>query len=159
MAVSAILNEPLLTIRPMRLTEVAEVMAVERAAYTHPWTEGIFLDCLRVGYCCWVCSLDEQLVGHGVLSVAAGEAHLLNLCVHPHSQRRGLGRRLLHRLLRLAAEHQADTVFLEVRVSNRAAIALYRSEGFNEVGLRRDYYPSPAGREDAVVFAKTLLGQ
>ena len=145
-----------MTLRPMRLAEVAEVMQVERAAYSHPWTEGIFLDCLRVGYCCWVCALDERPVAHGVLSVAAGEAHLLNICVHPDWQGRGVGRRLLHRLLRLAAEHQADTVFLEVRVSNRAAIALYRTAGFNEVGLRRDYYPAPTGREDAIVFARTL---
>jgi ribosomal-protein-alanine N-acetyltransferase len=142
----------------MRLDEVAEVMHVERAAYIHPWTEGIFLDCLRVGYCCWVCELGGELAGHGVLSVAAGEAHLLNLCVHPHWQRSGVGRRLLKRLLRLAAEHQADTVFLEVRVSNRPAIALYESEGFIEVGLRRGYYPCTAGREDAAIFAKALVG-
>jgi ribosomal-protein-alanine N-acetyltransferase len=140
----------------MRLEEVTEVMRVERAAYTHPWTEGIFLDCLRVGYCCWVGELDGELAGHGVLSVAVGEAHLLNLCVHPDLQGHGVGRRLLTRLVRLAAEHQADTVFLEVRVSNKVAIALYESEGFNEVGVRRGYYPCTTGREDAVVFAKSL---
>lgn len=141
----------------MRLEEVDEVMGNELAAYDHPWTAGIFQDCLRVGYCCWVCAMGGEPVGHGVLSVAAGEAHLLNLCVHPQWQGHGLGRRLLHRFLRLAAKHHADTVFLEVRVSNKAAIALYESEGFNEIGARRNYYPTDIGSEDAIVFAKTLV--
>ena len=87
-----------------------------------------------------------------MLSVAAGECHILNLAIHPDWQGRGLGRKLMNRLLGLARQHQADTAFLEVRESNEAALALYRSMGFNEVGLRRSYYPALGGREDALVF-------
>jgi len=155
--VSAILNQPHLRMRPMIQSDVDDVLVVERLAYPYPWTEGILRDCLRAGYCCWVLEVDGDVVGYGVLSVAVGEAHLLNVCVHPAWQGRGLGRHILHRLLRLAREHGADTAFLEVRVSNVAARHLYESEGFNEIGQRRGYYPSHGGREDALVFAKALL--
>jgi ribosomal-protein-alanine N-acetyltransferase len=96
-------------------------------------------------------------VAHAVMSIAIGEAHLLNICVRPDRQGCGIGRRLLNRMLRIARERQADTMFLEVRASNLAARGLYESEGFGEIGLRRDYYPSHVGREDAVVYAKALL--
>lgn len=154
---SAILKDPLLRIRPMQVEDIAAVLAVESAAYHHPWTEGIFRDCLRVGYCCWVCELDGQAVGHGVMSIAVGEAHVLNVCISPSWQGLGLGRRLLDRLLRIAREHHADTAYLEVRVSNESARKLYESAGFNQVGNRRDYYPHHRGREDAVVYAMALL--
>ena len=142
--------------RPMQEADVDAVVTVETLAYEFPWTAGIFKDCLRVGYCCWVYTLGVDIVGYGVVSVAAGEAHVLNLSIHPERQGQGLGRRLLQRLLTLARQHGADTAFLEVRASNRAALHLYRDLGFNEVGLRRGYYPARGGREDAVVFARSL---
>ena len=154
---SAILNDPLFQLRPMRSDDVATVMAVELSAYTYPWTEGIFRDCLRVGYQCWVAQLGPELVGYSVMSVAVGEAHILNICIAPQRQGQGLGRRLLRRMLRMAGELQADTAYLEVRESNRAAQALYESLGFNQIGQRRGYYPADGGREDALVYAKTLL--
>ena len=153
---SAVLKDPLFQLRPMRPEDLSEVLRVELDAYEHPWTEGIFRDCLRVGYCCWVCERNEELVGHAVMSVAAGEAHILNLCVHPAWQGKGLGRRQLNRLMRIARTHGADTAFLEVRISNETAIALYESIGFVEVGLRPGYYPAFRGREDAMVYACTL---
>jgi ribosomal-protein-alanine N-acetyltransferase len=103
-----------------------------------------------------VALLDRRIVGHGIMSVAAGECHILNLCVHPDFQGRRLGRRMLRRLLDLARRHNADTAFLEVRGSNRPAITLYASEGFGEVGIRRGYYPRAEGREDAVIMARWL---
>jgi ribosomal-protein-alanine N-acetyltransferase len=154
---SAVLREPTPHLRQMSREDLPSVLAVETRGYTHPWTEGILRDCLRVGYSCWVCELGEELVAHAVMSIAIGEAHLLNLCVHPDQQGQGIGRRLLNRMLRIARERQADTMFLEVRASNLPARALYESEGFGEIGLRRDYYPSHAGREDAVVYAKALI--
>ncbi|HHH38017.1 MAG TPA: ribosomal-protein-alanine N-acetyltransferase [Sedimenticola sp.] len=153
---NAILRDPLLQARPFREEDLDRIMAIERRAYPFPWTRAIFSDCLRVGYCCWLYARADEVVAYGVLSVAAGEAHLLNLTVAPAWQGQGLGRRLLRRLLTLAAGHGADTVFLEVRASNRAAISLYRSLGFNEVGLRSGYYPVHGGREDALVLALSL---
>ena len=152
----AILKDPLLSMRPMQDADVVEVMVLERLAYPFPWTEGIFRDCLRVGYSCWVYTLDDRIIGYGVMSVAVGEAHILNICIHPDYQGQGLGRRLLQRLLTLARKHGADTAFLEVRASNRTALRLYLDMGFNEVGLRRGYYPIREGREDAVVLALSL---
>ena len=153
---NAILQDPGLRMRPMRDADLASVLGVEFAAYPHPWSEGIFRDCLRVGYCCWVTCIGETIVGHGVMSVAADECHILNLCVHPKWQGRGFGRKLLRRLLGIGRRRNADTAFLEVRVSNRSAIGLYQSEGFCEVGIRRGYYPGDKGREDALVLAIAL---
>jgi len=153
---SAVLKDPLLYLRPMTEEDLDAVMAVEQAAYEYPWSPGILGDCLCVGYCCWVWHLERSIVGHGVMSVAAGECHVLNVCTHPDWQGRGLGRRMLIRLLNIGRRHHADTAFLEVRVSNSVALHLYRAEGFNEVGLRRGYYPHRKGREDALVLAKDL---
>lgn len=154
---SAILQEPMPFIRAMRADDVASVMQVETRAYSHPWTEGILRDCLRVGYSCWVCEVGEDIVGHMVMSIAVGEAHLLNVCVAPDWQGRGVGRRLLRRAQRVAQERNADTLFLEVRDSNEPAKRLYEAEGFGEIGRRRGYYPARYGREDAVVYAKALF--
>ena len=153
---SAVVREPGFVMRPMLGEDVPAVIRVETAAYPFPWTEGIFRDCLRVGYSCWVVQREGEVVGYGVMSVAAGECHILNLCVHPDLQGRGHGRGLLRRLMALGRKHNADTAFLEVRASNHAALRLYETEGFCEVGLRRDYYPAAGGREDAVVMARPL---
>lgn len=151
-------REPgLAQLRPMHADDVDAVMAVERTAYPYPWTTGIFQDCLRIGYCCWVAEADEGIVGYAVMSIGAGEAHLLNLCVAPVRQRTGLGRQMLDSMLELARSHRAKTMFLEVRPSNAAALHLYRVSGFVEVGLRNGYYPASRGqREDAVVLALPL---
>jgi ribosomal-protein-alanine N-acetyltransferase len=132
------------------------VLEVERGAYPFPWTRGIFEDCLRVGYSCWVTAQASTIVGYGVMSVAVGESHILNLCVRPELQRQGHGRRLLVHLLELSRRHNAEMAFLEVRPSNRAALALYRHVGFSEVGVRRGYYPAARGREDALILGLDL---
>ena|GEM_PF-316563 len=142
--------------RPIRGEDIPAVMGVETAAYPHPWTEGIFRDCLRVGYCCWVLMAFEEVVGYGVMSAAVGECHILNVCVHPQTQRQGLGRRILRRLLATGCSRNADTAFLEVRASNHAALGLYSQEDFCEVRRRRGYYPLAAGCEDAVIMARPL---
>lgn len=155
---SAILGEPRVMIRRMREIDLEAVFDNEQSAYTHPWTLGILRDCLRVGYDCQVVEQGGSLVGHAVLSSAAGEAHLLNITIVPDCQQRGLGRRLLKRMIRVAAERGADTLFLEVRISNASAQYLYQSEGFCEVGRRQGYYPHDSqGREDAVIYAKPLV--
>jgi [ribosomal protein S18]-alanine N-acetyltransferase len=147
---------PGLRLRPMQESDLAGVMACERAAYELPWEEEAIRECLRVGYNCWVADLGGEIAGHGILSIGAAECHVLNLCVRPDCQRIGLGRRLLRELMELAKERGADTAFLEVRVSNDRARSLYASEGFCEIATRRGYYPARNGREDAVVLARSL---
>ncbi|MFY2763646.1 ribosomal protein S18-alanine N-acetyltransferase [Arenimonas sp. MALMAid1274] len=144
-------------VRPMRQADIDAVADIENRSYVFPWTPGIFRDCLRAGHQCWVLEADDKLLGYGVLSAAAGEAHILNLCIAPEYQGRGHGRRLLRRLVDLARWHQAQQVFLEVRPSNPRAIALYLDEGFNEIGNRPNYYPAEKGRENAIVMAMELL--
>lgn len=154
---SALLRDPLLSLRPMQQEDLPQVMDIEQAVYGFPWTMGIFRDCLRVGYCCWVMALDGVVIGYGVMSVVIDESHILNLCVHPEWQGKGLGRKLILRLLKIARKHGAETAFLEVRVNNRPALRLYERLGFVEIGRRRDYYPAAGdAREDALVMSLEL---
>ncbi len=139
-------------IRAMRDADVSEVVAIERSSYQFPWSEGIFRDCLRVGYTCRVASLGRQIAGYGVMSVGAGEAHILNLCVGEAFRCHGLGRQLLTLLIERAAAAGMKEAFLEVRPSNTAAIRLYLANGFEQVGMRRGYYQAVGGREDAAVL-------
>jgi ribosomal-protein-alanine N-acetyltransferase len=108
------------------------------------------------GYHSLVIDLSGIVIGYGIMSVAAGEAHILNICVHPDLQRRGYGGRMLAALLMKAEQAEAAKVFLEVRPSNEAALRLYRGVGFDQIGIRPAYYQSVVGREDAVVLALTL---
>ena len=147
---------PSVTIRPMREADLAQVQRIEGESYRFPWTEGIFHDCLRVGYTCIVAEIDFLLVGYGVLSAGAGEAHLLNLCVAENVRCRGIGRRLLVDVLARAREAGASVVFLEARPTNVAAIRLYQALGFVQIGVRRGYYQAVGGREDAIVLRLTL---
>ncbi|WP_132998999.1 ribosomal protein S18-alanine N-acetyltransferase [Luteimonas arsenica] len=145
--------------RPMRVDDLDAVMVVERRAYPWPWTIGIFRDCLSAGYPAWVLMEGGAYIGHGVLSVAADEAHVLNVCIDPARQGRGHGRALLRAMVEAARGRGACRVFLEVRPSNPAAFALYQDEGFNEIGRRPRYYPADNHtREDAIVMAMELLG-
>lgn len=144
-------------IRPMYETDLDQVMSIEPYAYEHPWTKGIFHDCLRVGYSSWVIENEQgALVGYGVMSLGVGEAHILNLTVAPAMQGQGLGKMLLNHFIERASDHHLDTLLLEVRPSNKVAVALYDKAGFNEVGVRKDYYPSKYGREDALILALSL---
>jgi ribosomal-protein-alanine N-acetyltransferase len=153
---SAITALPALRLRTMRESDVPTVLAIDKSAYEFPWTEGIFRDCLRVGYHCRVLEQFYAIQAYGVMSVAADEAHLLNLCVRPQAQRQGFGRKMLSHLVDLACRAGADTLLLEVRVSNQPAIALYMAMGFSEIGQRKRYYPARGGREDALILAKAL---
>jgi ribosomal-protein-alanine N-acetyltransferase len=147
---------PRTEIRLMQPSDLKAVAAVERAAYAYPWSLGIFRDCLLAGYYCLVLDVGGAVTGYGIMSIAAGEAHLLNLCVHPSAQHCGYGRRLLNALLLKAGDAAAERVFLEVRPSNAVALELYRSVGFEQIGIRPAYYQADNGREDAVVLAAQL---
>jgi ribosomal-protein-alanine N-acetyltransferase len=153
----AILKEPYPDLRPMRAEDLDQVTAIEIANYEYPWTQMIFRDCLRAGYNCWVLEQGVEVIGYGVLTAAAGEAHVLNVCISTDHQGAGLGKRLMQRLIDLARWHRTERIFLEVRPSNARAIALYDQLGFNEIGKRPNYYPAKRGREDAIVMALELL--
>jgi ribosomal-protein-alanine N-acetyltransferase len=155
--VSAVTRPGPVSLRALRESDLNAVMAIELRGYPFPWTRGIFIDCLRAGYPGLAMERDGLLVGYGVLSIAADEAHVLNICIDPLAQSRGLGRQLLRAMVQLAADRGAQRVFLEVRPSNTPALALYHSEGFNEIGRRPRYYPAAQGREDAVVMAIELV--
>ncbi len=143
-------------IRPMTEADLPRVMEIEIQGHAFPWTEGIFRDCLRVGYICHVLERDGDVIGYGVMSTGAGEAHIFNVCVDPAFQRHGIGRRIMMHLLDLARVRHVTSVFLEVRPSNTAAVRLYDSLGFNEAGVRRGYYPAKSGREDALILVLHL---
>ncbi len=140
----------------MREQDLDEVMAIEGAIYSHPWTRGNFTDSLRAGYTCMTWRLGSELVGYFILMAAAGEAHLLNLSIGSRWQRGGQGRALLGEASALARKLGAANIFLEVRPSNDAALALYGRFGFRKVAVRRDYYPAHQGREDALVLSLEL---
>ena len=152
---SAVLKD-LPELQPMSERDVAEVMAIENAIYSHPWTQGNFADSLRAGYECRTWRLAGELVGYFVLMAAAGEAHLLNLSIAEEHQRRGHGAALLQEAASLARKLGAKNVFLEVRPSNQAAQGLYTRFGFRKVAVRRGYYPAHRGREDALVLSLAL---
>jgi len=144
-------------IRAMHEFDVPVVVAIERSAYPFPWSEGIFRDCLRVGYVCRVIDVGGDMAGYGIMSVGAGEAHILNVCIREEYRCRGFARKVLLYLLDRARAAGMYEAFLEVRPSNTAAARLYHSMGFEQVGVRRGYYQAAAGREDAAVLRRLLL--
>ncbi len=143
-------------IRAMREQDLDRVLLNERAAYPIPWSPGVFESSLRGKDQCWVMEVNAQVIGHAIVSYVLDEAHLLNICVHPEFSGKGLGRSLLRFLIRESQARGASSFYLEVRVSNLAAIALYHSEGFNEVGVRPGYYPGEGRREDAMLMTLEL---
>jgi ribosomal-protein-alanine N-acetyltransferase len=144
------------TYRRMADADLDYVVEIEQAVHVHPWTRGNFADSISAGYDCWIVTRGRELVGYGVVMVAAGEAHLLNLSVAPEHHRHGIGSELTRFFAGLARDHGADKIYLEVRPSNAAARALYAGHGFVEIGVRRDYYPTGEGREDAVIMERSL---
>jgi ribosomal-protein-alanine N-acetyltransferase len=133
--------------------------SIEQAAYPVPWTRGILLDCLRIGYACFGLQLGKDLIGYTIFNWAAGEAHLLNLCIDPKWQKKGYGSLLLEYTIGYVARKKNKAMFLEVRVSNPEAISLYENRGFVIIGRRPDYYQASEGREDAIVMRLELASE
>ncbi len=147
----------LLPLRSMTMEDLDAVMSIERRAFPFPWTLQNFQDCLKQGYLCRIYEQSGKILAYSVVMLVLDEMHLLNICVDPDVQGQRFGSRLLRTMEALAQQWQAQTCFLEVRQSNFAAIRLYLNAGFNEVGLRKGYYPAKLGRENAIIMAKTLL--
>ena len=144
------------TIRTMTHEDIALVSDIERRSYEFPWSHGVFRDCLLAGYQCVVLERENSVAGYAILSIAAGEAHILNLCVDPNDREVGYGERLLDEILARSKAAEVHEVFLEVRPSNEKALALYEKKGFRQIARRPAYYQAQSGREDAAVLAKRL---
>ncbi|MCK5830072.1 MAG: ribosomal protein S18-alanine N-acetyltransferase [Methylococcales bacterium] len=151
-------RKDLMRLRKMRHEDLPTILEIESKNYNFPWSEGIFKDCIKsISYSCWVCEELDEVVGFSIVSMGAGEAHIMNICVDPEVQKQGVGSKLLENMIKLANK-KAETIFLEVRPSNKVAISLYKKRGFNEIGMRKGYYPSANGsKEDAVMLALDLV--
>jgi ribosomal-protein-alanine N-acetyltransferase len=152
---------PNLSFRPMHIGDLDAIMQIEPTIYSHPWTCGNFSDSLNSGYNAWVLqdkiqADKSEIIGYALMMLVMDEAHLLNLSIAKHRQKQGLGRQLLEYMIYIAKRHKSANMFLEVRTSNISAIALYENIGFNEMAIRRGYYPSQNGREDAVLMGLAL---
>ena len=140
----------------MQTDDLEAVLALEQQAFSHPWTRALYVDALT-SYECWMMFVGNQHVGHGVISQIVDEAHLLNIAIAVEQQGKGLGLQLLEYLMQRASQRGCGECFLEVRASNLSAYALYERFGFNEIGRRRNYYPTAEGHQDALVMACTLF--
>lgn len=152
---SAMLN-PKYQFRPMTPDDLDVIMEIEPLIYSHPWSRGNFSDSLASGYSAWVLLDGAKIIGYALMMMVLDEAHLLNLSIARAYQKQGLGRLLLEHMIFIAKRHDAVNMFLEVRPSNISAIALYENIGFNEMAIRRGYYPAHNGREDAVLMGVAL---
>ncbi len=142
--------------RPMVESDIDAIMEIEPHIYSHPWSRGNFSDSLVSGYSAWVLLDGTEIIGYALMMLVLDEAHLLNLSIARAYQKQGLGRLLLEHMIAIARRQSAANMFLEVRPSNVSAIALYESIGFNEMAIRRGYYPAHNGREDAVLMGLAL---
>jgi len=151
------INGTKIVIRPMTQHDIAEILVIDRESHQFPWSENTLRDCIRVGYDCWILeNHDGQIPGYGVMSMTLDECHILNVCIRPSWQRHGLGRALMDFLLKLGIQRGAVVSFLEVRASNTPAIQLYENIGYEQIELRKDYYPAEGGREDALIYRLKL---
>ena len=146
----------LIQFRLMQEDDLDRVVALEQQAFSHPWSRRLYADALH-SYECWMMYVGDQHLGHGVISQVVDEAHLLNIAIAVEQQGKGLGLQLLEHLMQRASQRGCVECFLEVRESNQAAYRLYERFGFNEIGRRRDYYPTLTGHEDALVMACMLF--
>lgn len=141
---------------PMVLSDLDAVLCIERQACRFPWSRGNFVDSMTSGYLCQVYRSDEEILGYFILMMAADEAHLLNIVVVPTHQGKKLGAHLLRQAMMMAQDAGGRILLLEVRPSNAAALVLYRRVGFQQIGVRRNYYRDTDGSEDAVVMSRAL---
>lgn len=144
-------------LRPLNKNDVRQLFLIEQRTQQSPWSEEVFKQCILENYEGWVIEENEIIIGFVMMSLRAGESHILNLGIQPEFQRQGHASRLLQHALEEARKKGAGISYLEVRSSNYKAIALYKKFGFIQIGTRKDYYTYPLGKEDAFVFAKDLI--
>ena len=143
---------------PLNVLWLDTLLPVEQQAYSHPWTRGNFIDAMAAGYETQLLVYAQGgLVGYFVAMIVLDEVHLLNITVAPARQRQGWARILLDALALWSRQRQAQWIWLEVRESNVRARSIYAAHGYQEVGLRKNYYPMHDGpREHAVLMSLKL---
>jgi ribosomal-protein-alanine N-acetyltransferase len=143
-------------LRTLFKSDIDQLLTIENAVHVIPWTEETFKTCFLSGYQGWVIEVEKVIIGFVFISLRTDECHILNLCVAQPFQKQGYGRKLLAHALQYAKRQGMGIAYLEVRRSNLRAITLYQQMNFYLIGERKDYYPIPSGREDALIFAKSL---
>lgn len=143
-------------IRKMTNFDIEPILTIENEAFEFPWSKEILLDCLSSSYHCYIYEIDDEIRGYIIFSTVLDEVSLLNICIAPEYQHKGYGRTLLNWLISFVKKINIKILYLEVRSSNKSAIQLYESIGFNEIGIRENYYPAENGKEDALLFAGEL---
>lgn len=144
-------------IRAALADDLHTLLAIENASQSHPWSGPVMARYLKHPDNIWILEKTGKAVGFAVVTQVVGEAELLDIVVHPDYQGQGLGHQLLEFVLELVRTGGCERIFLEVRRSNLGAIHLYEKMGFCQVGMRRDYYPTARGREDALLYCQELL--
>jgi len=145
-----------LIVNQMQLSDIDMVWQIEKQSNSFPWTKGNFEDCFKSGYRTFLYSTGSDLIGYSVVQSVLDEVHLLNICVKPEYQGKGFGRQILSHVIDISMQQSAAIIVLEVRASNFRAQQLYLSIGFNEMSVRRGYYPAEQGREDGVLMGLEL---
>lgn len=150
----------MLTVRSMQFSDTDEVYSIELKGHQIPWSRDILNDCVLVGYDCQVLEQKKKnkkrIVGYIISRQSLTVYHILNLCIMPTMQGKGLGKRLLKTIINRLKDSSIDSIILEVRPSNRQAINLYQKFGFQLDSIKKDYYQSTKGPEDAWLLRKIL---
>ena len=146
-----------MTLRTLQRSDLDQVLAIENAVHVSPWTRETFETCIRTACKGWVVEENDKIIGFIMVSLQAQECHILNVCVAHAAQRQGLGQKLMEHAIQDAKRSGIGIAYLEVRRSNTRAISLYRKMSFQMIGERKEYYPTVSGREDALIFAKSLV--
>lgn len=144
------------TYREIGEADLADVVAIESEVHAYPWKLGHFKDALKAGYASLLMQWSGQTIGYAIVMIVLDEAHLLNVSIAKSFQRQGFGRQLMQQVVTFGQANACKDLFLEVRESNHAAIRLYESMGFNEMSVRRNYYPADNGRENAILMGLAI---
>ncbi|MEL0102883.1 MAG: ribosomal protein S18-alanine N-acetyltransferase [Gammaproteobacteria bacterium] len=151
---SSLQNTLMTSFVSMNDSHIDQVFEIECKSYGYPWSKKIFIDCLKNNYLCKVLILNNDIIGYSISSIVQDECHIMNLCVDAEFRGSGYGRLILRELHDEIKDMKCKIVFLECRPTNNSALRLYNSEGYNEIGVRKNYYPAPHGYEDAIMLAK-----
>lgn len=142
---------------PMMPADIDEVLSIEMHVSAFPWERGHFMDSILGGHSAKICRINRKLAGYLIVMMAVDEAHLLNIGVDEKFHGQGIGACLLRHAMDIGLNSGMKRLLLEVRPSNARALTLYRHYGFQQIGVRRGYYPAGGGqREDALVLTHAL---